>query len=166
MSGQVDLSQFLILQTNTFSWNNTKVTIGILGASHFISVEQSGSVFTEICACVDGKFSNDVTIHTANTIRNLGDVVQTKTSGILHMFDYNVKNDLTLPTATTELSRPLTNRHKLEHSFPNNEATEVGGYTFVTVDIDDTMKVQTIHTYPNKGKYVLTRSKFTNIANL
>lgn len=160
VEGDCDVSQFVILKTESFEWHKKNFTFGILGASHFIEIVDGDQKFTEICACVPGTFDKPDKIHLASALSILPQRIECTFQNCNYTFEHHC---MTLTQAKMISSDCMPDTTHLEnksmyHEFPSHNAGEAP-FTKIALSRNmETLVIKTIHTYPNENSAVFTTS--------
>jgi hypothetical protein len=161
--GNFNLDQFTILATKSLAWGAVSVSFGILGESHFVQLTKGGKIFSEICACTDAVIPEAVQVFESNFLANL------PTEGVRTLFDkytYNFSFEFKNWEEGSERLKNLCALQKkpgatyLTHTFPKLESDIEEPVTEVYMTEEDaTLKIFSVHTYPNELVMVFTESE-------
>lgn len=145
-----------ILSTESFDITNGIVEVGIIGASHFCSVEIGNNTFTEMFACIKrGTYS----IENAASIQILESEGYAFTSHI-HHFD----SEELFIKFIEDFKKSASQEIKVELSFNFETKNELPAVTSVQVSESKSfINIKTIHAYPNEMNIVLTQSQILKL---
>lgn len=163
VNGVVDVAALSVLAIASFEWKQRSIRIGILGASHFLSVtERDGSSLYEVFACADLKI--ELPLVKSGPLGKLQSKVEARTSGLIYTFKPRL---VTSEAGSAELAR-LTSRvkrasemrgqHGLKFLFPQNSPTSLPPITLVYAEVGEMLRLQTAHCYPNEQTVVFTET--------
>ena len=163
--GDLTLDQFTVLTTKTFKWGEIAVSFGILGESHYVQIAKGDKIFSEICACTDATMPEHVQVFESNFLANLPtEGVRTLFDDYTYDFSFEFKN---WEEGSAEL-KILRARQKnsmteyLSYIFPKHETDSEEPVTEIYIIQEGSgLKMLSVHTYPNEGMMVFTRSSLT-----
>jgi len=144
----VDTNQFTVLQEKMIKFKEHEVKIGIIGESHFFSIDDS---LTEVLACVNVKEDS-----VFRTKFNEGFSVVKEINGLfiatrIEIFDKNKDIDHLLHYFSIDPS--------LHVEFPSTENLPFKPVTVIKVANRDRMLVfESLHAYPNENRVVYSIS--------
>ncbi len=151
IEGPVDLSPLRILKLNSIRWHGWDVTFHILGASHAVIIEDGEVSLTELLTC--GPLAN-----TGRIVAEDDGSVETQVCGSVQgLF---VKAYLR-PRRLAEVNSPLRDIETpdlLEAAYPGSGGTEVPITRIRWRDLGQTLLVETLHTYPEEGLAIQSRT--------
>lgn len=161
--GKSNIEQFRILQSSEIKVDNISIVFGILGESHFIQIIQNNKVRTEICACVEGVFSDSdkIVFNSKLTLLQNSTYSNSKNS---YNFDFKTYIGKIGETKANRLlkSGNTVGTHLLVHKFPGKHWFSKKALTVIKIKVSSTqIQTETVHTYPDEKKYVFTNSIFT-----
>lgn len=161
--GNPNINQFKILKSDSVFFGDLTINYGILGESHFVQVAKNGLTRTEICACVEGKFTPSDQIIFKSLIKELPEDSYNQEK-LNYSFTYK---KLSGKEARDQLSLFLLDKDSkdvryLEQSFKARFFFLKKAITAVKVQYTgNIVSVETVHTYPNENTSVFTYSSFT-----
>ncbi len=163
VTGDPQIEQFTLLGQNSFTWNESTVTFGILGESHYITIETRDDVFTEICACTSATFdpSRSTTLHSEH-LSQIPQLPLTKeTSTYSYSFNYRFA-DYRRGTEFLSNLREVKAKgetHFLQYLFPGRFFFSDKPVTEIFIRTNgNSLYIRTVHTYPNDKQVALTES--------
>lgn len=162
--GIEDVTELTVLASIDCSWKEHTLTMGILGASHFLHVRgPHGRDFTEILACAELSIHNPIASYAP-----CSDAFITKIQHSIHRYLYTFQSQLwewsegemhlhALQVAVTE----ACNRDHtlgLTHQFPSldNVPNQKPPLTLIWARAGEDFIMRTAHCYPNEDRFVLT----------
>lgn len=162
--GAADVSAFTIISEAHVETNTCKIHYGILTESHFVIIEHNHCILNEVLAC------SEIALNRADTY-GIEDMLKKsfqRSCNDTSVYEFKL-SVLDSNAAIHELhalreKRSEENTHYLEHTFPTSSADEFPAVTEVYVSTTEKdILVQTVHTYPNEEKVIMSRSVFTCI---
>ncbi len=164
LTGDVDASQFSVLETDRISHGDISVEARVIGASHFISFDIAGIKVHEIFSCAKVKAACAMAFY--------GPIKEVSGALDLVFFD-NISYAFTPRLAKTGVEDPeleqierraldaegQAGRIGLVYQFPDGGGGQPPK-TIIVLDMDETgASASTIHSYPNEGNVVITHSR-------
>lgn len=161
VTGEPQLAQFAVLSQLTVPWGDASLTYGILGASHYVSVARAERTFTEICACVEGTFVAPTRVELSSPICELPSETTFHSDGLTHTLSYEIFDHRHLDTRIESLKTAHT--RVTSHIFPRHEASAAEDPITILglTPGERTLAITSIHSYPNEGRFIETKSSFT-----
>ena len=154
----IDTSQISILQTKAIKIKGIQVNVCIIGESHIVEIED---ILTEVFACVNLKENPIMDI----SLKNGEDHIRGEIShgSVALNFSIKVLED-----------KNMINEHisyfedsDLIVEFPSKENAPFKAITALKISIiKDLLHVESLHSYPNEGRIVLTTEDFHVKGNL
>ncbi len=162
LTGPVELAPLRVLSSRCVRWKAWSVTFSVLGASHAVCLERGESRLTELLACAVGTAGAEASVP----------VVQQDTAETTRLclrLEGLFCETLLIPFALTEsaeLSGESDPSHRLEVAYPPH-ADAVTPYTRIGWRVlGEALHVETVHTYPEEGRGVRSRTIFREEAFL
>lgn len=159
---RVDVSPFTVIKETSFRWNHLDVDMGILGASHFLRINDRLFSLSEIFACAT--IEHQKPFVQAAPFPDLPSQIQVPFEHFLYRFkprlvswESGVK-ELGILRAAIARSGSRTRTYGLEHQFPSlpgDEETKPP-LTLVYAKVGGQLTLKTAHCYPNEGQIVFT----------
>lgn len=159
-NGRPNYEQFSILKGLYKNFDTVKVSYGILGASHFVHVKSPKHELAEICACVNGDFTDSDKIIFAKHLKDI-------TNGHLHVEDSCYSFDYKKVKGKAMVANELKHlrHHKTKDSlhiiqkFPGRHFFSKKAITELVLNFDgEILEIRSVHTYPNEDSAVFTKS--------
>ncbi len=158
--GRPNYEQFSILKGLYKNFNTVKVSYGILGASHYVHVKSPTHELAEICACVDGDFSESDNIVFAKHLKDIANnAIHLK--GDRYSFEYKKVAGKTLIKNELRHLRHHKNKESLNisYKFPGKHFFSEKALTELLLNFDgESLEIRSVHTYPNEDAAVFTKS--------
>jgi hypothetical protein len=149
-----NLEQFNCIISKELVEQNATIRFGILAESHFVQITVGEETISEICACTDGQFVNQPQF--ASTLADLPHDTAIPLAGFHYIFSHG-KMSITANRADFSSYEQV-----LKHDFPKQSPDEYDAYTEVGISVSpNTLRIQSVHTYPNEHAAVLTQSTIT-----
>ena len=153
LTDAVELAPLRVLATRCVGWQAWSVTFCVLGASHAVCLERGESRLTELLACVLGAGASVPVVpeegeeSTTLCLRAEGLVCETT------LTPFALSGD-------AELSAAIALDNRMEVAYPPHlhsatPYTRIGWHATA-----DTLHVETVHTYPEEGRGVRSRTVF------
>lgn len=163
VSTGMDVTPFTIISQQTFQWDHRKVTMGILGASHFLRIDSGeGKVLTELFACAEIEA-------TAASLRSapfpdLPAKVEAPFAGMTYRFSPRLVpwedgvNELSELRRAVQVASATHRTWGLEHQFPSpdGDGNDKPPLTLVHAKVGGKFNLKTAHCYPNEDQIVFT----------
>jgi hypothetical protein len=162
VNGETDINSLTVLTRETLENDETTVTYGIIGASHYVVVtdKETGNVITEVFACVDLESAPDIKSYKAVDNKFLSHEVNM----FKHEFIFSVlqsDSDLFNERFNQEIENGQSDTGSI-FSFPKRENDLFDATTTINITLDeDRVIVESMHGYPNEEKLALTMSVIT-----
>ena len=156
---EISTTPFTIISQSNFTDKNNQITFGILAESHFFTIQTSDSWFNEICACTT--FDSLSTI--PYKIYEIQDqLITTEHQHYSYQFIGRILKEAEAEEElkTLRKKKNTSNTHYLEHTFPKESADSDSACTEVYVTIGEVITIESVHTYPNEGLAVFTKSSY------
>jgi uncharacterized protein YbaR (Trm112 family) len=153
LTGPVELAPLRVLAFRCVRWKAWSVTFSVLGASHAVCLERGESRLTELLACAVGKGPSLAILQE--------DGVQ-KTNYCLHAEGLVCEAEW-LPFPLTEdaaLSQQSAPENRLEVAYPPPAETATPYTRIGWHATAEALHVETVHTYPEEGRGVRSRTVF------
>ncbi len=164
VQGNVDVTTLTILATDTVAWGERSVTMGILGASHFLSIAGCETpTLHEVFACAEldtfGPFlkSGPLGQLQATVEIAVGTLAYTFTPRLVS-WDAGEEELQQLIDAVVR-AQGCANQIGLLFEFPATGSGSRRPYTIVWGDAADELLVRTVHCYPNEATLVFTETR-------
>lgn len=159
LTGPVALAPLRVLASRRVEWNAWEVTLSVLGASHAVCLERGESRLTELLACAVGVGASVPVVQ--------GDAAET-THLCLRAEGLTCEATL-MPFALTEEAERRQEHdlpHCLEVAYPPHSDAATP-YTRIEWRVTaEALYVETVHTYPEEGRGVRSRTVFKEEAAL
>lgn len=163
VQGNVDVQSLTILATDTVAWGERSVTMGILGASHFLSIAGCETpILNEVFACADldtfGPFLK------SGPLGQLQATVQITVDALAYTFTPRLvswdegEEELRQLIDAVARAKGCANQVGLLFEFPSTGNDSRRPYTIVWGDATDELLVRTVHCYPNEATLVFTET--------
>lgn len=159
--GNFDIGQFTVLTEQATEHEGTTIRFGILGESHFVTIEKEGEALNEICACVDAKIEHPENLLAHDFLPNLHRVPVTAAFGgraYSFTFTYADWPHGEAMLAALRARQKLPNTYVLTYEFPKHDNHEHQGVTEVYITTGASIEIRTVHSYPNEHMMVFTES--------
>lgn len=168
-NGRLDQSQFTILERGWCKVGDMAVEAAIVGGSHFLTVEHSGQVFSEVCVCMPfkhtGKVYLDEPLYSVEGFdsRTVEGTPQSLVYGVRRRVVAWDKADSDMKELLSRVnSSSRENVIALVHDFPRCKGDSRDPRTVVSVvRVEGGLSVSTIHSYPQEDLVVFTDSLFS-----
>ena len=165
--GPLNQDQFTILSNHRIQVGAVNVYSGIIGESHFVSVQNGNSVpVHEVFACVDVQEDPIVALSSPISLEHGLSSVMIPESGVGYSFTPTVVDwvDAQAQLVGLELRIRQASSEQvigLCYDFPCNDGDNHVPKTLVHVDVgEEVVQVNTAHSYPNDEIVVFTSSEF------
>lgn len=167
--GNVDTSQFCVLETSTIVTDKFQVTAGIIGASHFIVAKYGDQHISEVFACIEVASSLPRVFF--QMMRRIKRTIRLQINRDLNYVFKSAIADLNNPSVETTLEaiKNCANMQKvrdcgigLYYRFPALNTNDFCPETIVLVQLGEKRKnviTETVHVYPNDRDVVFTHSE-------
>ena len=156
LTGSVELAPLRVLSSRCIGWKAWSVTFFVLGASHAVCLERGESRLTELLACAIGTVGAGASVPVVQEDEGATTRLCLRAEGL-------VCETLLMPFALTdsaELSWESDLSHRLEVAYPPH-ADAVTPYTRIGWRVTaDALHVETVHTYPEEGRGVRSKTIF------
>jgi len=163
LTGTVDVSHLTVLCEYYMNWGSTRVRFGILGASHFVTVDTAdGCTLNEIFACT--KLDTDRPTLMSGPLGTLSSSVRSCIGAIRYEFypslvSWDEGEALLNEIADLIHTADKPNQKGLSFDFPCHETDTRVPRTLVLVETVDTRLItRTVHSYPSEDEIVFTTS--------
>ena len=163
VSGVVDVASLTVLTTAGFKWKQRDIRIGILGASHFLSVtEPDGSSLYEVFACAEIKI--EYPLIKSGPLGRLQSTVESHVGGLLYTFKPRLVTSgagaVELQELTALVRGALSGRdcYGLVFLFPQSARETLPPVTLVLAEVGEGLRLRTAHCYPNEQIIVFTET--------
>lgn len=165
LTESVDETQFLILGEQRLEWGDYEVTLNILGESHLVTVAGNSGFLQEICACTDVSAPESVII-TGGMLHDLPGSFAHRSGALGYAFHQQsgLISEHTDHLATLQalpLTKPTCTAAYTFSTHPSHGPHEP--VTIVNAEVEHTLTIRTLHTYPNEDRFMFTKSTFTEI---
>ena len=158
-TGPVDLAPLRVLDSRSIVWRDWSVTFYALGASHAVRLERGANHLTELLACAVGASAGVL----------VGERRVEETTRVCLCAEGLVCETRLIPFALTEEVGYLQESDpvdRLEVAYPPH-SDAVTPYTRIGWRITaEALHVETVHTYPEEGRGVRSRTVFKEEAFL
>ena len=153
LTEEVELAPLRVLASRCVRWKTWSVTFCVLGASHAVCLERGESRLTELLACV---------LDTRASVPVVREDGETETTFCLRAEELMCETTLT-PFALSgdaELSAAISLENRMEVAYPS-QLHSATPYTRIGWQATaETLHVETVHTYPEEGRGVRSRTVF------
>ena len=153
LTGPVDLAPLRVLASRCVPWKAWRVTFFVLGASHAVRLERGDIGITELLACTLGEGASvPVTQEDPDEVTNLC----IRSQGLV----CEVRLTPFLLSAGAELSAESGPDSRLEFAYPPHADTATPYTRIGWRGTAEALHVETVHTYPEEGRGVRSRTVF------
>ena len=166
---KLDKSDLNVLISKSITFNDIDIEVGIIGASHFLTVKYNDKEFSEVFACLElnnttqkciVKKANELLLSTKEVINN--DLQYEFSLKILNWYEFSEKKYKQF-TEDTVLYSKGENSLGLSHVFPYKKDDKYVAKTEVfCIQKEKRIIVETLHSYPNEEKLVFTKTVIEN----
>tara|TARA_B100000508_G_scaffold141090_1_gene146258 strand:+ start:1231 stop:1800 length:570 start_codon:yes stop_codon:yes gene_type:complete len=161
----VDEEQFAVLERAKYKWRGYDVDAKILGESHLFSVRGENDFLQEICACTDVK-AHETSLIINGKLSGYSEAITHRSRKLAYTFHSFYCEMDTMEESLTKLLNIINdpNTETNQHIFKSgSDIYKFEPTTIVDLALDHTLTVRTVHTYPNEGVFVFTKSLITEI---
>jgi hypothetical protein len=156
LTGPVDLAPLRVLDSRCILWRGWLVTFFALGASHAVCLERGANSLTELLACAVGEIGAGVAVP-------VGERSVEETTNLCLCAEGLVCEAHLIPFALTENTGCLLENDptgRLEFAYPPH-SDAVTPYTRIGWRVTaEALHVETVHTYPEEGRGIRSRTVF------
>lgn len=158
----VDVSPFTVIAETSFRWNHLDIDMGILGASHFLRINDKATPVSEIFACAE--LMHEKPFVRAAPFPDLPSQIQVPFENLFYRFIPRLvswedgQEELAILRTAIARSGNKTRTHGLEHQFPSlpGDDETKPPLTLVYAKVGGQLTLKTAHCYPNEGQIVFT----------
>lgn len=159
----VDVEPFTVIATQQLKWNHHSIEMGILGASHFLRIDDGdGRTLSEIFACAEIDLQKSF-IKSA-PFSDLPTQVQVQSEGVQYRFSPRLVAWKDGIAELNELRKQVAyssddaRTYGLEHQFPSLHSDDETKppLTLMWAKVGGQFTLRTAHCYPNEGQIVFT----------
>lgn len=170
VAAAIDVEPFTVIATQQLKWNHHAIEMGILGASHFLRIDDGeGRVLSEIFACAEIDLQKSF-IKSA-PFSDLPAQVQVQSEGMQYRFSPRLvrweDGAAELDELRTQIIRSSnqTRCYGLEHQFPSlpGDDETKPPLTLLWAKVGGQFTLKTAHCYPNEGQIVFTTTTMSKI---
>lgn len=157
----IDEVNLNILKKDKKEFGDIKVLASIIGESHFITFDINGIVFSEMLACISYK-KDDKTIFLDNIFNINGSVKYKLNANYLYEFKYDIidaSSAILLNQEFKEKSLQISQDERVYMCYDFISKNSIKAITNIFIyEINNGIKIKTIHTYPNEYKAIVSNS--------
>jgi hypothetical protein len=161
VAGDVELTPLRVLASRTLAWNDWRVTLHILGASHAVCLQRGDICLTELLTCLpplatqNALLTLDADTHREDCLDASGLSCRLR----LQPFSLDDGDSLRHTPSETSLVQTFPTPYSL---LPTPCPITRLGWRF----IGDSLLIETIHTYPEEGRGLRSLTRFTPTGGL
>lgn len=164
IDGDFSFDELNLISQKEFFIGRTKISFGILGASHFLKVENKNDIFAEVFACIkmDKKESFSLIDAASNKSLNLEKkLLDYSFKSTRVKMDSNSKKRYSSVVAQSSLVEVFPG--DAEYIFPMGEDSfEFEPLTAIAIKaVGKDIYLETLHSYPNEQTLIFTDTKIT-----
>lgn len=163
--GDLDRSQFQIVNEDVLETSHFKIEAAIIGASHVVTVEKkNGPKINEVFACTDVRADNKLLSfgRLSDVLGNAEFVHQKKLGYRLHVDCFDIKDrrgQIDKLEMMTAQALGQADKIGLSYTFPKKDTDIIDPKTIVHVVGISLITISTVHIYPSEGVFVLTQTE-------
>jgi len=173
VSSSLDTSNLNVIVSQSINYDDVNIEVGIIGASHYLSIKHKDSQFSEVFACLELESNTQKCIVkkeaelSSSIYEKINEELNYKFDSKILSWDSQSAEKYSQFSKDTVSSSKDKNNIGLSHLFPHKKNASFQAKTEVFVHTrEDKIFVNTLHAYPNEEKLVFTKTSIEKYRNV
>ena len=169
----LDTSNLNVIVSQSIDYDDVNIEVGIIGASHYLSIKHKDSQFSEVFACLElNSTTQQCIVKKENELSS--SIFERINEDLQYKFDSEILNwNKTNALKYEQFSKDTHSNSKdtkaigLSHIFPFKKDAKFEAKTQVfVIKSEDKILINTLHAYPNEEKLVFTQTSIEKYRNI